>query len=91
MLEVYEQKSQELGVVEQLLGRDWAFALVDGSHKYADVLCDIMAVRNARIICADDMNMKGVRKAFYRALALLPGREAVTSEGSGRKWEAYIV
>ena len=73
------------------MDRAWAFALVDGSHKYQDVLCDIMAVRNARVICCDDMNDKDVRKAFNRALALLPKREGIYDPELGRKWEGYLV
>jgi len=90
-LNIIEKVSQNPKVISTLVRQDWAFALVDGSHKYKNVLCDIMSVRNARVICCDDMNNSDVRTAFDVALALLPEREGLYDPDLGRKWEGYLV
>lgn len=90
ILTIVERRSQDIPVIQMLLGRPWAFALVDGSHEYQDVLCDAMAVRKASVICFDDMDKAQVRKAFDRALALMPGRLGSYDSTLGRKWEGYI-
>ena len=50
----------------------------------------MMAVRHARVICVDDMNMQMVRKAYYVAYNLIPGREDLQRK-TAKKWEAYLV
>jgi len=91
VLDVYKGKSQDEVAIQRLQSGLWAFALVDGSHAYTDVLRDIMSVKGAQVICCDDMNMDGVYLAFGRAVEMMPGRAGIYDETLGRKWEGYIV
>lgn len=95
ILRIARHTSQYIPVIEALIDRNWAFALVDGLHKYGEVLGDIMAVRRARIICVDDLNMSEVDRAFGQATALLPSRTPLSNETyperQAKKWEGYIV
>jgi hypothetical protein len=91
LLYVLESVSQEAYVVRKIEAGQWAFALVDGSHKHGNVLQDIWSVKDARVICCDDMDRPGVRQAFNEGLLTMPGRVGILAEGLGRKWEGYIV
>jgi len=91
VLEVLRKRSQDAEAVVTLRTRTWAFALVDGLHKYNPALCDILAVRYARVICVDDLNMEQVRRAFDQALVELPEREGVQVSTRAKKREGYLV
>jgi len=90
VLDVLRVESQSPVAIRALQGREWAFALVDGLHKHAEVLCDVMAVRSARVICLDDMNMPPVFQAFHQAASLLE-REGIQNPMMAKKWEGYLV
>jgi len=90
VLEVLKAESQSSAAIHRLRASKWAFALVDGLHRYASTLCDTMAVRDARVICLDDMNMPPVFQVFHQAADLL-GREGIQDPMLAKKWEGYLV
>lgn len=91
VLKVLRAPSRSAEAIRALAYMQWAFALVDGLHKYDAVLSDVLAVQRARVICLDDMNMAPVVRAFDQALTLLPEREGVQDSTLAKKWEGYLV
>jgi len=90
LLDVLRVESQSPVAIRALQEREWAFALVDGLHQYVPTLSDVLSVREARVICLDDMNMKPVSQAFNQSIDLL-GREGIQNPMMAKKWEGYLV
>lgn len=92
ILIILRARSQDEEVIEALEGLQMAFALVDGSHQFEDVLSDVRAVRNGALVVMDDVRLvgfKGPRQALD-AFVSESGRPAVTAGHRGIR-EGYLI